>query len=48
VDRTTLQNLEVVRADGERNVLLVRGGVPGARNSLVIVRQSHKTRSRKP
>jgi large subunit ribosomal protein L3 len=48
VDRTTLQNLEVVRADGERNVLLVRGGVPGAKNSLVVVRQSHKTRSRKP
>lgn len=48
VDRTTLQNLEVVRADGERNVLLLRGGVPGAKNSLVVVRQSHKTRSRKP
>lgn len=48
VDRTTLQNLEVVRADGERNVLLVRGGVPGAKNSFVIVRQSVKTRSRKP
>jgi large subunit ribosomal protein L3 len=48
VDRTTLQNLEVVRADGERNVLLVRGAVPGAKNSLVIVRQTVKTRSRKP
>jgi large subunit ribosomal protein L3 len=48
VDRTTLQNLEVVRADGERNVLLVRGGVPGAKNSLVVVRQSVKTRGQKP
>src|SRR5580704_12947411 len=48
VDRTTLQNLEVVRADGERNVLLVRGAVPGAKNSLVMVRQSVKTRKAKP
>ena len=29
VDRTTIQNLEVVRADAERNLLLVRGPVPG-------------------
>ncbi|HTV73326.1 MAG TPA: 50S ribosomal protein L3 [Candidatus Acidoferrales bacterium] len=37
VDRTTTQNLEVVRADVERNLLLVRGPVPGARNAIVIV-----------
>ncbi len=37
VDRTTHQNLEVVRADSERNVLLVRGPVPGPRNGLVLV-----------
>ncbi|MBC5811086.1 MAG: 50S ribosomal protein L3 [Candidatus Eremiobacteraeota bacterium] len=37
VDRITHQNLEVVRADNERNVLLVRGPVPGAVNGLVIV-----------
>jgi large subunit ribosomal protein L3 len=47
VDRTTLQNLEVVRADGERNLLLVRGAVPGAKNALVIVQQSVKTRKAK-
>lgn len=44
VDRTTLQNLEVVRADGERNLLLVRGAVPGGKNALVVVRRSVKTR----
>lgn len=44
VDRTTLQNLEVVRADSERNLLLVRGAVPGAKNSLVVVSQSIKSR----
>jgi large subunit ribosomal protein L3 len=48
VDRTTQQNLEVVRADGERNLLLVRGAVPGAKNSLVLVRQTVKTRKAKP
>ena len=37
VDRTTHQNLEVVRADTERNVLLVRGPVPGPKNALVLV-----------
>jgi len=36
VDRITHQNLEVVRADAERNLLLVRGPVPGPKNGLVI------------
>jgi large subunit ribosomal protein L3 len=47
VDRTTLQNLEVVRADAERNLLLVRGAVPGAKNALVVVRESVKSRKAK-
>ena len=46
VDRTTLQNLEVVRADSERNLLLVRGAVPGAKNSLVAVSASAKWRGK--
>jgi len=37
VDRITHQNLEIVVADIERNVLLVRGPVPGAKNGFVIV-----------
>lgn len=44
VDRTTHQNLEVVFADTERNLLLVRGPVPGAKNGLVIVQRSRKTK----
>ena len=40
VDRTTHQNFEVVQADAERNLLLVRGPVPGPKNGLVIVRRS--------
>ena len=43
VDRTTTQNLEVVRADAERNLLLVRGPVPGSKNGFVVVRRSVKT-----
>ncbi len=46
-DRTTLQNLEVVRADGERNLLLVRGAVPGGKNALVVIRESVKARKAK-
>ncbi len=37
VDRITHQNLEVVRADTERHLLLVRGPVPGPKNALVLV-----------
>jgi large subunit ribosomal protein L3 len=44
VDRVTHQNLEVVRADTERNLLLVRGPVPGPKNGLVIVQQSVKAK----
>lgn len=45
VDRTTIQNLEVVRSDTDRNLLLVRGAVPGAKNALVMVRRSVKSRN---
>lgn len=45
VDRTTHQNLEVIRSDAERNVLLVHGPVPGPKNGLVIVSVSVKTKA---
>ncbi|TAM75890.1 50S ribosomal protein L3 [bacterium] len=44
VDRVTHQNLEVVRADAERNLLLLRGPVPGAKNALVVIQQSVKVK----
>ncbi len=44
VERMTHQNLEVVRADAERNLLLVRGPVPGPKNALVVVRKSVKSK----
>jgi large subunit ribosomal protein L3 len=36
--RVTMQNLEVVVVDPERNLLAVRGSVPGARNGLVMIK----------
>lgn len=41
-ERVTVQNLEVVRVDAERNVILVRGAVPGAPGGDVIVRPAVK------
>lgn len=43
--RTTVQNLEVVRVDAERNLLLVKGAVPGAPGTDVIVRPAVKVRN---
>jgi len=43
-ERVTVQNLEVVQVDPERNLLLVRGAVPGAKNGLLMIRQSVKAR----
>jgi large subunit ribosomal protein L3 len=38
--RVTVLKLEVVKVDLERGLLLVRGAVPGARNSLVVIRKA--------
>jgi large subunit ribosomal protein L3 len=38
----TIQNLTIVRADVENNILLVRGNVPGANKSLVIIKNAIK------
>ena len=42
VDRVTVQNLEVVSVDVERNLLLVKGAVPGANKGLLIIRDTVK------
>ncbi|MDT8410008.1 MAG: 50S ribosomal protein L3 [Wenzhouxiangellaceae bacterium] len=42
-ERVTTQNLEVVRVDAERNLLLIRGAVPGAPGGHVFVRPSTKS-----
>ncbi len=41
--RVTVHNLEVVLVDPERNLLAVKGAVPGAREGLLIIREARKT-----
>jgi len=40
--KVTIQNLEVVRVDAEKNLILVKGSVPGPKKSLVILKESVK------
>jgi large subunit ribosomal protein L3 len=40
--RLTVRNLEVLRTDSERNLLLVKGAVPGAKNGLLLIGKSGK------
>ena len=42
VQTVTIQNLDVVRVDIDKNVILVKGSVPGARGSLLKIRQAVK------
>jgi large subunit ribosomal protein L3 len=42
--RRTIQNIEIVRVDAERNLLLVRGAIPGARGGDVVIRPAVKAR----
>ncbi len=41
-ERTTARAYKIVRVDGDRNLLMVEGGVPGARGALVLVKESTK------
>lgn len=41
-ERVTIQNLEVVRIDTEKNLVLIKGAIPGAKGSLVTIKQSIK------
>lgn len=42
-DRVTIQNLEVVRVDVERNAILIKGNVPGAKKSFVEIKSAVKS-----
>ena len=41
-ERITVQNLEVVRVDAERNMLLIKGAVPGPKGGLVTIKETVK------
>ena len=38
-ERVTVKNLEIVQIDQDRNLLVVKGGVPGAPNGLLVIRR---------
>jgi large subunit ribosomal protein L3 len=46
-ETVTVQNLDIVRVDAERSLLLVRGAVPGAKNGHVVVRHAVKAKASK-
>jgi large subunit ribosomal protein L3 len=43
--QVTVSNLEVVIIDPERNLLAIKGSIPGAKNSIVIVSQAKKLKA---
>jgi large subunit ribosomal protein L3 len=46
-ERVTTQGLQVVLVDPERNLLAIKGSVPGSKNGLLLIREARKTRLRK-
>lgn len=42
VDKVTIQNLDLVKVDNERNLLLVKGSVPGPKGGLLVVKNAVK------
>ena len=46
-ERVTTQTLQVVLVDPERNLLAIKGAVPGSKNGLLLIREARKTRLRK-
>ena len=43
-DNVTIQNLEVVRVDLNRNAILIKGAIPGAKGSIVVIANSVKSK----
>ena len=41
-ERVTIQNLEIAKVDADRNLLLIKGAIPGAKGSLVFVKSAVK------
>ena len=46
-ERVTTQGLQIVLVDPERNLLALKGAVPGSKNGLLLIREARKTRLRK-
>ncbi len=44
VEKVTIQNLTIIKVDADKNLILVRGGVPGPKNGLLIIKNTVKGR----
>jgi large subunit ribosomal protein L3 len=40
--KATIQRLQIVRADADRNLILIKGAIPGAKGALVVIRNTVK------
>ncbi|WP_086349659.1 50S ribosomal protein L3 [Candidatus Enterococcus clewellii] len=43
-NRVTIQNLEIVRVDAEKNVILIKGNIPGSKKSLITIKSAVKAK----
>ena len=43
-ENVTIQNLEIVKVDADRNLLLIKGNVPGPKGTILVIRKSVKAR----
>ena len=43
--QVTIKNLEVVRVDADKNLILVKGAVPGPRKGLVTIKETTKAKA---
>ena len=41
-ERVTVRNLEIIRVDAEKNLILVKGALPGPRKSLITIKETSK------
>ncbi len=44
VDRVTIQNLDIARVDAEKNLILIRGAIPGPKGGLIVIRDAVKAK----
>ena len=43
-EQVTVQNLKVVKVDSERNVILIKGAIPGPKGTVVAIKESVKVK----
>ena len=44
VEKVTIQNLDIVKVDAEKNLLLIKGNVPGPKGALLVIKESVKAK----